>query len=133
MFVAKRLGKVSVLTFDLASRRADAAFKGVTEGTVQAIQSSQEHRASILPCLISRFRLRDLHVPVLIRIQAKQHLPPGIDLVKADDFQEWQMDIRVLDANPLYQDQIYRLSFTFGKNYPIGMLRPLHPWISIHE
>ncbi len=52
--------------------------------------------------------------------KAKQHLPPGIDLVKADDFQEWQMDIRVLDNNPLYNDQIFRLCFRFGTNYPIG-------------
>jgi ubiquitin-conjugating enzyme E2 W len=32
------------------------------------------------------------------------------------------MDIRVLDSNPLYQGQIYRLSFLFGENYPIGTL-----------
>ncbi len=30
------------------------------------------------------------------------------------------MDIRVLDANPLYKDQIYRLRFRFSTNYPIG-------------
>lgn len=52
--------------------------------------------------------------------QAKQSLPPGIDLVKADDFREWQVDIRVLDANPLYLDQTFRLSFIFSDNYPIG-------------
>lgn len=51
--------------------------------------------------------------------KAKQHLPPGIELVKADDFQEWQMDIRVLDANPLYMNQVFRLCFRFGSNYPI--------------
>jgi ubiquitin-protein ligase len=53
--------------------------------------------------------------------KAKQKLPPGIELVKADDFREWQMDIRVLDDNPLYQDQVYRLSFIFSNQYPIGM------------
>jgi ubiquitin-conjugating enzyme E2 W len=47
-------------------------------------------------------------------------LPPGIELVKADDLQEWQVDIRVLDANPLYMNQTYRLSFIFNNNYPIG-------------
>ncbi|KAF7508124.1 hypothetical protein GJ744_009565 [Endocarpon pusillum] len=51
--------------------------------------------------------------------KAKQHLPPGVELVKADDFSEWQMDIRVLDDNPLYKDEIYRLRFRFGNNYPI--------------
>ena len=56
----------------------------------------------------------------VLNAQAKQHLPPGIDIAKADDFQEWQMDIRVLDANPLYANQIYRLCFRFGTNYPIG-------------
>ena len=53
--------------------------------------------------------------------QAKQKLPPGIDLVKADDFREWLVDIRVLDTNPLYMNQIYRLSFLFSDSYPIGM------------
>ncbi|KIW56350.1 hypothetical protein, variant [Exophiala xenobiotica] len=51
--------------------------------------------------------------------KAKHSLPPGIDLVKADDFREWQVDIRVLDANPLYLNQTYRLSFIFSNNYPI--------------
>lgn len=31
------------------------------------------------------------------------------------------MDIQVLDENPLYQNQIYRLKFTFSSKYPIGM------------
>jgi hypothetical protein len=53
-------------------------------------------------------------------VQAKQKLPPGIDLVKADDFREWLVDIRVLDTNPLYLNQIYRLSFLFSDSYPIG-------------
>jgi ubiquitin-protein ligase len=46
-------------------------------------------------------------------------MPPGLELIKADDFAEWQMDIRVLDDNPLYKDQVYRLRFRFGDNYPI--------------
>ncbi|KAG8527018.1 uncharacterized protein KY384_008447 [Bacidia gigantensis] len=49
----------------------------------------------------------------------QQSLPPGINLVNADNFQEWNMDIRVLDSNPLYQNQIYRLRFRFSKSYPI--------------
>ncbi|KAF2498518.1 UBC-like protein [Lophium mytilinum] len=47
------------------------------------------------------------------------HLPPGIELIKVDDFQEWLVDLRVLDSNPLYENEVYRLKFTFGKNYPI--------------
>lgn len=30
------------------------------------------------------------------------------------------MDIRVLDDNPLYAGQTYRLKFRFSNNYPIG-------------
>lgn len=39
------------------------------------------------------------------------------------------MDIRVLDDNPLYKDQIYRLKFTFSNKYPIGktLLHHLFP------
>lgn len=50
-----------------------------------------------------------------------QSLPPGISLVTADGFKEWHMDIRVLDLNPLYLNQIYRLRFRFSTNYPIGI------------
>jgi ubiquitin-conjugating enzyme E2 W len=46
-------------------------------------------------------------------------LPPGIELVKADSFEEWLLDIRVLDSNPLYLNQTYRLKFKFGSTYPI--------------
>jgi ubiquitin-conjugating enzyme E2 W len=52
--------------------------------------------------------------------KAKQKLPPGIELVKADDFREWLLDIRVLDDNPIYNGKVFRLSFIFGGNYPIG-------------
>ncbi|KKA29975.1 hypothetical protein TD95_002981 [Thielaviopsis punctulata] len=48
-----------------------------------------------------------------------ESLPPGITLVSADDFEHWFLDIRVLDQNPLYQDQVYRLKFTFSNQYPI--------------
>jgi ubiquitin-conjugating enzyme E2 W len=47
-------------------------------------------------------------------------VPPGIELIKVDDFKEWLVDLRVLDQNPLYEGEVYRLKFTFGKNYPIG-------------
>ncbi|KAK8095740.1 ubiquitin-conjugating enzyme protein [Apiospora kogelbergensis] len=46
-------------------------------------------------------------------------LPPGITLVKADDLQEWLLDIQVLDQNPIYAGETYRLKFRFGKQYPI--------------
>jgi ubiquitin-protein ligase len=52
--------------------------------------------------------------------QAQRNLPPGIELVKADDFREWQVDIRVLDASPLYLNQTFRLNFTFSDTYPLG-------------
>jgi len=39
--------------------------------------------------------------------------------VKADDLQRWQMDIRVLDDNPLYRGKTFRLNFRFSQNYPI--------------
>ncbi|KAL9102767.1 MAG: hypothetical protein Q9163_002129 [Psora crenata] len=48
-----------------------------------------------------------------------QSLPPGITLVAADDLKEWLMDIKVLDNNPLYLEQTYRLRFRFSNNYPI--------------
>ncbi|RVX66362.1 hypothetical protein B0A52_09970 [Exophiala mesophila] len=51
--------------------------------------------------------------------KAKLKLPPGIDLVKSDDFREWQVDIQVLDNNPLYLNQVYRLCFIFSDSYPI--------------
>lgn len=51
----------------------------------------------------------------------KDHLPPGIEIVEAENFDQWLMDIRVLDANPLYTNQIFRLKLTFSSKYPIGM------------
>ncbi|KUJ22292.1 putative ubiquitin-conjugating enzyme E2 W [Mollisia scopiformis] len=48
-----------------------------------------------------------------------ESLPPGIELVSAEDFQDWLLDIRVLDANPLYLNQTYRLKFKFSAQYPI--------------
>jgi ubiquitin-conjugating enzyme E2 W len=57
-------------------------------------------------------------------------LPPGIELVHANDFREWQVDIQVLDTNPIYANQIYRLAFLFSQNYPIGTSAPrpsFHP------
>ncbi|MCJ1354691.1 MAG: hypothetical protein MMC33_004680 [Icmadophila ericetorum] len=54
-------------------------------------------------------------------IKIKEGLPPGIELVSAEDFKEWLMDIRVLDSNPIYLNQIYRLRFRFSSKYPIGM------------
>ncbi|CAL3963972.1 hypothetical protein PZA11_001444 [Diplocarpon coronariae] len=46
-------------------------------------------------------------------------LPPGIELVTAEGFQEWQLDIKVLDANPLYINKVFRLKFKFSPQYPI--------------
>ncbi|PNY22307.1 ubiquitin-conjugating enzyme E2 W [Tolypocladium capitatum] len=49
----------------------------------------------------------------------KHGLPPGIELVDGDNLREWLLDIRVLDNNPIYQGQTYRLRFQFPQAYPI--------------
>ena len=54
----------------------------------------------------------------------QDHTPPGISIVKSDNLEEWQMDIKVLDDNPLYKGQIYRLKFLFSDKYPIGRIIP---------
>jgi ubiquitin-conjugating enzyme E2 W len=50
-------------------------------------------------------------------------LPPGIELITSENqssnLTEWLLDIKVLDQNPLYQGQVYRLKFRFPANYPI--------------
>ena len=48
-------------------------------------------------------------------------LPPGIKLVSAEDFQTWIMDVQVMDDNPIYNGQTYRLQFKFTDSYPIGI------------
>ncbi|PGH01961.1 hypothetical protein AJ80_08943 [Polytolypa hystricis UAMH7299] len=52
-------------------------------------------------------------------LQMHSSLPPGVEIIRADDLEEWLMDIRVLDSNPIYLNEIYRLKFTFSKSYPI--------------
>ena len=53
-------------------------------------------------------------------------LPPGVELVSSGEgegnISDWTFDIRVLDDNPIYKDQIYRLRFRFPKAYPIGAI-----------
>ena len=62
----------------------------------------------------------------------QDHVPPGIAIVKSDNLEEWQMDIKVLDQNPLYLDQTYRLKFTFSNKYPIGKIGvSMTPWAFI--
>ncbi|KAK6541211.1 hypothetical protein TWF694_008578 [Orbilia ellipsospora] len=64
--------------------------------------------------------------------------PPGITIASSPDLTNWKMDIRVLDSNPLYLDQTYRLNFKFSPSYPIeapevtfikedGRDIPMHP------
>lgn len=48
------------------------------------------------------------------------NLPPGITLISAENLEEWFLDIKVLDQNPLYLNQTYRLKFKFSPQYPIG-------------
>ncbi|KAI9857514.1 MAG: hypothetical protein M1824_004774 [Vezdaea acicularis] len=47
------------------------------------------------------------------------HLPPGISIALADDLETWYMDIKVLDGNPIYANEEYRLKFKFSSSYPI--------------
>lgn len=47
-------------------------------------------------------------------------MPPGIELVSTDSLDEWIVDVQVLDQNPLYMDQTFRLHFRFPSTYPIG-------------
>lgn len=54
-------------------------------------------------------------------------LPPGITLIQAEDFKTWLMDIQVIDTNPLYQDETYRLKFSFSSQYPIEVGTPTLP------
>ncbi|KAK5009556.1 hypothetical protein LTR28_000461 [Elasticomyces elasticus] len=62
-------------------------------------------------------RLQKASAKELAKIQGP--LAPGIALVSADDLQSWIMDIRVMDDNPLYRGQVYRLHFRFSPSYPI--------------
>ncbi len=65
--------------------------------------------------------------------QINGNLPPGITLVSAANFEEWSLDIKVLDQNPLYLDQTYRLKFKFSPQYPIGTRVLLHPPRPLHR
>ena len=74
----------------------------------------------------------DVIKAMLTLSQIHGNLPPGITLVSAEGFEEWLLDLKVLDANPLYMNQVYRLKFKFSPQYPIGsnLLRlhiPLKP------
>jgi len=51
-------------------------------------------------------------------------LPPGITLVSADNFETWFVDIQVIDPNPIYAGETYRLKFMFSQNYPIEVGDP---------
>lgn len=42
--------------------------------------------------------------------------------MSAETFDEWYLDVQVLDNNPLYLDKTFRLLFKFGDQYPIGMV-----------
>ncbi|GLI78391.1 hypothetical protein PoHVEF18_006705 [Penicillium ochrochloron] len=52
-------------------------------------------------------------------LKMQDHVPPGISIAKSDNLEEWQMDIKVLDDNPIYKGHTYRLKFTFSNKYPI--------------
>ena len=52
--------------------------------------------------------------------QLHRSVPPGVSIASTPDFTNWKMDIQVLDENPLYKGQTYRLNFKFSNAYPIG-------------
>jgi ubiquitin-conjugating enzyme E2 W len=62
---------------------------------------------------------------LIFLLQIHGNLPPGITLVQAEGFSEWFLDIKVLDNNPLYNNETYRLKFVFSNSYPIGSSLPL--------
>jgi len=39
--------------------------------------------------------------------------------VSAPDLAQWELDLQVLDSNPIYLHQIFRLRFRFSSKYPI--------------
>jgi hypothetical protein len=51
--------------------------------------------------------------------QMHDKLPPGITLIQAEDFKTWLVDVQVVDSNPLYLGETYRLKFAFSPQYPI--------------
>ena len=62
---------------------------------------------------------RESHTLGVSKISGAHH-HIGISIVRAEDFKEWQLDIKVLDNNPIYNGKEFRLSFKFTTNYPIG-------------
>ncbi|PTB81559.1 UBC-like protein [Trichoderma longibrachiatum ATCC 18648] len=60
-------------------------------------------------------------------------LPPGIELVEGNDLKEWLFDIRVLDSNPIYDGNIFRLKFVFSDTYPIVMISQEPPEVTFIE
>ncbi|KAH0610455.1 uncharacterized protein H6S33_011982 [Morchella sextelata] len=52
-------------------------------------------------------------------LNMQKELPAGIHIAAADDLSTWEMDLEVLDQNPIYYGKTFRLRFKFGKNYPI--------------
>lgn len=54
----------------------------------------------------------------LLKIQ-KTGLAAGMELVSFEPLNEWIVDIKVLDENPLYMNQTYRLKMNFSDTYPI--------------
>lgn len=74
----------------------------------------------VLPAIVFICDATKLDLTLFSQIHSS--LPPGISLVSAEGFDEWFMDIIVLDANPLYMNETYRLKFKFSNSYPIGQM-----------
>lgn len=141
MFASKRLGKVS--SSDLHSVWFQKApHPGTDLLTLSSLAGA--HQGTTFPAFLHIEPGSTLHVfsqkthtskdwrndicitkrSDISHFQMKEHTPPGISIAKSDNLEEWQMDIKVLDNNPLYKDQTYRLKFAFSNKYPIGKSRP---------
>lgn len=115
MFASRRLGKVRHLeprlsNFSLCTSLDIANLcLGAYEGTTTQLRSDTTRTSSHCNVISHADSLR----------QMQGQLPPGITLVSADNFETWYVDIQVIDPNPIYAGETYRLRFTFSQNYPI--------------
>ncbi|KAK9470286.1 ubiquitin-conjugating enzyme/RWD-like protein [Dipodascopsis tothii] len=53
------------------------------------------------------------------RADLEKSMPAGITILEADNFEQWLLEVRVLDENPLYVGKTFLLRFKFLPSYPI--------------
>lgn len=93
------------------------AAKRLSKELQKVCDTSPQLLRLLLSSLPALFLTRALTQPAA---QISNSLPPGIQLVSAENLEEWLLDIQVLDNNPLYLNETYRLKFRFSATYPIG-------------